>query len=92
MTIYPQLVNPNRLRGFVRLRGFARLGALAGVFCLAQARAQDDQLNKVHVEPPSGASLAPASEPKGAEAAPDTSTGSLHIHPGSFIRMNVDRY
>jgi len=90
MTTYPQHVNPNRLRGFVRFREFACLGALAAVFLLAQARAQDDQLNKVHVEPPSAPSSAPASEPKGAEAAPDTSAGSLHIHPGSFIRMNVD--
>jgi hypothetical protein len=26
--------------------------ALAAMFCLGQARAQEDQLNKVHVEPP----------------------------------------
>jgi Ca-activated chloride channel family protein len=65
------------------------MAALAAVFSLAQLRAQEDQLNKVHVEPPS-ASTAPASEPKGAEAAPETGTASLHIHPGSFIRMNVD--
>jgi Ca-activated chloride channel family protein len=65
------------------------MGVLAGVFCLAQLRAQEDQLNKVHVEPPSATS-APAAEPKGAEAAPETGTASLHIHPGSFIRMNVD--
>ena len=42
------------------------------------------------MEPPSAPSSAPASEPKGAEAAPDTGAASLHIHPGSFIRMNVD--
>jgi Ca-activated chloride channel family protein len=54
----------------------------------APAFAQDDELNKVHVEPPS--STAPASEPKGAEAAPDTGAAALKIHPGSFIRMNVD--
>jgi Ca-activated chloride channel family protein len=65
------------------------MGVLASVFCLAQLRAQEDQLNKVHVEPPSATS-APAAEPKGAEAAPETGTASLHIHPGSFIRMNVD--
>ncbi len=65
------------------------MAALAVVICLAQARAQEDQLNKVHVEPPS-ASSSPVSEPKGAEAAPETGPAALHIHPGSFIRMNVD--
>jgi Ca-activated chloride channel homolog len=81
---------PNRLRDFVRFRGFACAAALAAVFFLAQASAQDDQLNKVHVEPPSAPSSATASEPKGAEAAPDTGAAAMHIHPGSFIRMNVD--
>jgi Ca-activated chloride channel family protein len=63
--------------------------ALAAVFCLCQARAQDDQLNRVHVQPPT-TSTAPTSEPIGAEAAPETGPSSLKIHPGSFIRMNVD--
>src|SRR5580700_2512382 len=94
MTTHPQHVNPNRLRGFVWLRGFACrfacLGALAAVFCLAQAHAQDDQLNKVHVEPPSSPANAPVNEPKGAEAGPESGANSLKIHPGSFIRMNVD--
>jgi len=62
---------------------------LAAALLLVQGRAQDDQLNKIHVEPP-GTSTAPASEPKGAEAAPETGASSLRIHPGSFIRMNVD--
>ena len=59
-------------------------------FCLApQAQAQDDQLNKVHVQPP--ASSTPATgAPKGAEAPAATGPGALKIHPGSFIRMNVD--
>src|SRR3984957_8140064 len=90
MRTHPQHESPDRLGNVVWVRGFALVGVLAAVFCLAQAHAQDDQLNKVHVEPPSTPSSAPASEPKGAEAAPDTGTGSLHIHPGSFIRMNVD--
>ena len=98
MTTHPQHVNPNLRRVFVRLRGFACrfacrfacFGALVAVFLLVQARAQDDQLNKVHVEPPSTPSSASASEPNGAEAAPDTGAAALHIHPGSFIRMNVD--
>jgi Ca-activated chloride channel family protein len=62
---------------------------LAAVFCLCQARAQDDQLNRVHVQPPD-TSAAPSSEPIGAEAAPETGPLSLNIHRGSFIRMNVD--
>ncbi len=63
--------------------------ALAILFCLARAHAQEDPLNKVHVEPP-GSSAPTGSEPKGAEAAPETGPSSLRIHPGSFIRMNVD--
>jgi len=81
---------PNRLRDFVRFRGFACVAAVSALFLVAPARAQDDQLNKVHVEPPSAPSSATASEPKGAEAAPDTGAAAMHIHPGSFIRMNVD--
>ena len=56
--------------------------ALAAVFCLCQARAQDDQLNRVHVQPPT-TSAAPTSEPIGAEAAPETGPSSLKIHPGT---------
>jgi len=85
----PQHGIPNGVGSLALICRCASLSALAMVFCLGQARAQDDQLNKVHVEPPSAAS-APASEPKGTEAAPETGTASLHIHPGSFIRMNVD--
>jgi Ca-activated chloride channel homolog len=68
-----------------------RLGfyVLAAVLCLARAYAQEDQLNKVHVDPP-GTSSAPTTEPKGAEAGPESGPAALRIHPGSFIRMNVD--
>jgi Ca-activated chloride channel homolog len=55
----------------------------------ALARAQDDPLNKVHVQPNSGATPS-AAEPAGTEAAPDTGSAALHIHPGSFIRLNTD--
>jgi Ca-activated chloride channel family protein len=71
------------------------LGVRVLICCFAtlcwpgQVRAQDDQLNKVHVEPPT-TSTAPANEPKGAEAGPESGASSLKIHPGSFIRMNVD--
>jgi Ca-activated chloride channel homolog len=57
--------------------------------CFVHVRAQEDPLNKVHIQPP-GSTGAPAAEPKGAEAAPETGAPSLKIHPGSFLRMNVD--
>jgi len=63
--------------------------ALCPSIAFAPASAQDDQLNKVHVQPPD-TSTAPVNEPKGAEAAPDTGAAALKLHPGSFIRMNVD--
>ncbi len=56
---------------------------------MAGAHAQEDPLNKVHVQPP-GSATTPATEPKGAEAPAETGPSSLRIHPGSFIRMNVD--
>ncbi len=64
------------------------------LFCLAalfvlRSGAQDDQLNKVHVQPP--ASATPESgTPKGAEKPAESGPGALKVHPGSFIRMNVD--
>ena len=89
MRTFPQHAIPNGVGNLALFCRLVCLSALATVLCLAQAHAQEDQLNKVHVEPPS-ASSAPASEPKGTEAAPETGTASLRIHPGSFIRMNVD--
>jgi len=74
-------------RTSLRLR--ALVCGFAAVCWLGQVRAQDDQLNKVHVEPPA-TSNAPVNEPKGAEAGPESGANSLKIHPGSFIRMNVD--
>jgi Ca-activated chloride channel homolog len=53
------------------------------------ARAQDDPLNNVHVQPPS-TTTAPAGEPTGAEAGPDTGAAAMRVHPGSFIRLNTD--
>jgi Ca-activated chloride channel family protein len=63
--------------------------ALAVVLGALRVEAQDDQLNKVHVTPPA-ATTAPAAEPKGAEAPAATGPNALKIHPGSYIRMNVD--
>jgi Ca-activated chloride channel homolog len=83
-------VKPNGRRNRVLLRSRALIFALAAaVFCLLQLHAQDDPINKVHVEPPTS-STAPTKEPKGTEAAPDNGPGALKIHPGSFIRVNVD--
>src|SRR5580704_16721545 len=62
---------------------------LAGPGTLA-ARSQDDQLNKVHVPPPTSSTPAATDEPKGAEAPAATGPDALKIHPGSRIRMNVD--
>jgi len=73
----------------VLLRPLAWICALAVAVCLAQVQAQEDPLNKIHVAPP-GSSTAPATEPKGAEPAPESGAPSLRIHPGSFLRMNVD--
>jgi len=57
--------------------------------CGVRAQAQDDPLNKVHVPPP-GETTQPAGAPAGAEAPAATGKDALKVHPGSFIRMNVD--
>ncbi len=51
---------------------------------------QEDPLNKVHVAPPPSATSPTTGPPKGAEAPAQTGPGALKVHPGSFIRMNVD--
>ncbi len=89
MRMLPQPVNSKGAGYLTLLSRRALICALAAVFCLGRARAQEDQLNKVDVEPPSTSST-PSSEPTGAEAAPETGAAALKIHPGSFIRMNVD--
>lgn len=72
------------------LRRFTLAVGLAALLSLASpARGQDDQLNKVHVKPPSAATTTPA-EPKGVEPKAVTGPEGLKAHPGSIIRMNVD--
>lgn len=71
------------------LRHMAVCGLLA-IFCLVRTSAQDDELNNVHVQPPSASTPVSTAEPTGAEAAPESGASALKIHPGSFIRMNVD--
>jgi Ca-activated chloride channel family protein len=69
--------------------GFCVLAVLCFGLCQVRIYAQEDQLNKVHVDPPA-ATTAPAAEPKGTEAGPESGPASLRIHPGSYLRMNVD--
>ena len=90
MKMLPLQGGPDCLRRkqLLLLRRVGICGLAAALF-LARGQAQDDQLNKVHVAP-QGTSTEPGGEPNGAEAAPDTGSSSLKLHPGSFIRMNVD--
>jgi Ca-activated chloride channel family protein len=77
-------------RGKLRLAGWLlQMVALAMLLIPFFAAAQDDQLNKVHVDPP-GSSTPETGAPAGAEAPAATGPDALKIHPGSFIRMNVD--
>jgi Ca-activated chloride channel family protein len=66
-----------------------RICALAALFCLLRAHAQDNQLDKVHVPPPSSSTPATGA-PAGAEAPPASGPDALKVRPGSRIRMNVD--
>ncbi|HEX8712690.1 MAG TPA: VWA domain-containing protein [Terracidiphilus sp.] len=75
--------NSNFLLTWLWVMGFAL------TFWAMPTHAQDDPLNKVHVQPPSSSS-APATEPKGAEAPPDSGAAAMHVHPGSYIRLNTD--
>jgi Ca-activated chloride channel family protein len=65
---------------------------LAGMFYVAQAHGQDQEnpLNKVHVPVPDASATPATGAPKDAEAPATTGTASLKVHPGSFIRLNVD--
>ena len=65
------------------------LPGLVVALLLSRAGAQEDPLNKVHVEPPAEATP-DTGTPKGAEKPAESGPGALKIHPGSFIRMNVD--
>jgi Ca-activated chloride channel homolog len=77
-------------RGALRRHGrWLVVCGLTALFCGVQAQAQDDPLNKVHVPPP-GETTQPAGAPAGAEAPAATGKDALKVHPGSFIRMNVD--
>ncbi len=78
-------------RGSLRLfRRKACYFALLTALMVARCVAQEDQLNKIHIQPPTSAVPAPTAAPKGAEAPAATGPNALKIRPGSFIRMNVD--
>jgi Ca-activated chloride channel family protein len=83
-----QQVSPGR-RFTWRLLRLLGICGLAGAFSLARAQDQSDQLNKVHVPPPSTSAPA-AGEPTGAEAPAATGPNALKIRPGARIRLNVD--
>jgi Mg-chelatase subunit ChlD len=81
----PQL-SRNRLRS---------LGILVVVVAAAwvlsrSAGAQEDQLDKVHVQPPPTSSAPTTGAPKGAQAPAQSGPEALKVRPGSLIRMNVD--
>jgi Ca-activated chloride channel family protein len=63
---------------------------LAAVLCLGRSQAQDEPLDKVHVVPPGSAAPAAAGAPVGAEAPAVSGAAALRVHPGAYIRMNVD--
>lgn len=75
--------NSRLLLGWLCIVGFALAVATM------PARAQDDPLSKVHVQPRTD-KTAPATEPGGAEAPPEEGAAAMHAHPGSFIRLNTD--
>lgn len=72
---------------FRRAAGWSVLLALLTALSLAGG-AQEDPLNKVHVQPPAAGT--PAGEPAGAEAPAATGAAANISRPGGMIRMNVD--
>ena len=74
--------------GLVRLAAILAVCVGLALVCRS-ATAQDTPLNQVHVGDKPG--TAPATgAPAGAEAPAQTGKEALRLHPGSFIRMNVD--
>lgn len=87
----PQIAQDASLRGRTRvLPVLIFTVALVFASSVQQARAQDDQLNKVHVQPPPTTTAPAAGAPAGAEAAPVSGADALNTRPGSRIRVDVD--
>jgi len=84
-----QCETQSRRGGLRPLRRGLWICGLVAVVCLSHALAQDEPLNKVHVPPP-GSATPPAGAPPGAETPAATGPDALKVHPGSYIRMNVD--
>lgn len=76
--------------GGLGVRGILIIGLSAGLVFPGRVGAQEDQLNKVHVAPPSSSTTPTTGAPKGAQAPAQTGPESLKVRPESFIRMNVD--
>ena len=80
-----------------RSRPPSRLGAAsllwicgwAALLVTLPARAQENPIDKVHIKPPASATQ-PVGAPKGAEVPAASGPDALRVHPGSYIRMNVD--
>ncbi|HET7105067.1 MAG TPA: VWA domain-containing protein [Terracidiphilus sp.] len=68
---------------------FLMAACLVALLCPARTVAQDDQLNRVHVKPPTTATPE-KSAPAGAQAPAVTGKAALRARPGALIRMNVD--
>jgi Ca-activated chloride channel homolog len=94
---YPGMkTQPNRRRTLQgRRRNLGVIGrglwvcALAAILCAANALAQDDPLNKVHVNPPPN-TVPATGAPPGAEAPALSGPAALKARPGAMIKMNVD--
>src|SRR5579864_3872350 len=85
MTKLPfQRVSPKGGDPLRLLRRILMCALVAGFATVYGAAQTDDQLNKVHVQPPSANNSAPTQEPKGAEAPPESGRAALNVHPGSF--------
>ena len=80
---------PSRRGHRQRLASRLWICALGAALVLSRATAQDNPLDKPHVNPPPISTPA-TGEPAGAEAPAATGPEAMKIRPGALIRMNVD--
>jgi len=75
-----------------RLANFllAALACVVSALLAVPGQAQDDQLNKVHVPPPTAAGTPATGAPAGVEPEAVTGDKATRAHPGDLIRMDVD--
>jgi Ca-activated chloride channel homolog len=74
----------------LRVRGVLVIAVAAALAFSTRIFAQEDPLNKIHVEPPQSTTTPATGAPKGADTPAQTGPGALKVRPGSYIRMNVD--